>query len=136
MDQKALAAEWRAVTHGSHVVDLRAIRSRERALSYVLKYLSKGPGSEILERPQLALEWFDAVRGGRLFLRFGRELKVLPARVEDGFPNDWTWDQPLTILLEHVARGEQAAQLKLEHLWEWADEIENPYDYLLDEHPP
>ncbi len=134
--QQQLSNEWAAVTHGSRIVDVRAIRNRARALSYVLKYMAKGPELKILSNTRLMLEWFDGVRRGRLFLRFGRELKTLPTRVDDGYPNDWTWEEPLNSLLERVARGDPHAQHRLENLHTWEDEAEQPYDYLFDEAPP
>lgn len=136
MEQGVLKSEWRAVTHGSYIVDVRPLRSREKALSYILKYLTKGPGDAILNRPQLMLEWWAAVRGGRLFLKFGDTLKALPAKVDDGFPNDWVWDEPLTELLRRAARGTPGAQTKLDTLYEWACEDDNPYDHYFDGGPP
>lgn len=136
MEQRTLANEWAAVTHGSRIVDLRAIRNRERAVSYVLKYMSKGPEGRVLASEARMLEWWEAVRGGRLFLKFGHEIAALPSRIDDGYPNDWQWVEPLNILLKRIEAGNEKARAQLESLGHMATDIEHPYDYLFDDNPP
>ena len=136
MEQKRLAHAWAEVTHGSRIVDIRAIRNRQKAVSYVLKYMNKGPEERVLASDERMLEWWEGVRGGRLFLKFGHEIAPLPTRLDDGFPNDWEWVEPLTALLRRVEAGSPSAQETLENLNRFAVDIENPYDYLFDERPP
>ena len=68
--QSALKAEWKAVTDGSEVVDIRACHDRGKAVAYVCKYVSKG--TEISEWGEETLcDYAEGVHRRRLMGTFG-----------------------------------------------------------------
>jgi hypothetical protein len=71
MAQAALKAEWASVTGGSSIVDIRATHSREKAVNYVCKYVSKG--SEVSEwDAETICEYAEGVHRRRLMGTFGK----------------------------------------------------------------
>lgn len=75
MAQSALKAEWKSVTGGSEIVDIRACHSREKAIAYVCKYVSKG--SDIGKWSEETLcEYAKGVHRRRLMGTFGKWHKV------------------------------------------------------------
>lgn len=73
--KSALKAEWKAVTGGAEIVDIRACHDREKAIAYVCKYVSKG--SDIGEWSEETLcDYAEGVHRRRLLGTFGKWHKV------------------------------------------------------------
>jgi hypothetical protein len=68
MPADELRAAWKRATGGSHVVDVRRLKSKSAAATYVAKYVSKA-------MPDLAdhdrIEWVEAMKGLRTTATFG-----------------------------------------------------------------
>ncbi|RMD62830.1 hypothetical protein D6833_06375 [Candidatus Parcubacteria bacterium] len=70
--QKWLSALWKEITGDSWVVDIRFVRSAQRALRYVLDYLGKGCASmKEPWDPEAIVEFMVALEGKRLVQPFG-----------------------------------------------------------------
>lgn len=71
VDQAALSDAWRVATGGSYVVDVRACRDHVSALCYLTQYVTKGWSHAVYADPDALCELVCALRGRRLFNRFG-----------------------------------------------------------------
>jgi hypothetical protein len=75
MAQAALKDEWEAVTGDSKIVDIRATHSREKAVAYVCKYISKG--SDIGKwSDEVICDYAVGVHRRRLMGTFGKWHKI------------------------------------------------------------
>lgn len=70
MPHASLKAEWGAVLGAEAVVDIRATHSREKAVAYVCKYVSKGSDIEEMT-PEELCEYAEGVHRRRLMGTFG-----------------------------------------------------------------
>lgn len=68
---RALSKLWRRVTGDSFIVDVQAVRSPERAGSYVAKYLTKGFDSSLIADPDRLSECIRATSGRRMLVTWG-----------------------------------------------------------------
>lgn len=75
MVKSALKAEWAACLEGAEIVDIQACHSREKAISYVCKYVSKGSDVEKWSEEELC-EYAVGVHRKRMFGTFGKWHKV------------------------------------------------------------
>ena len=57
-----LKASWQAITGDSHGVDIRVIRQPDKAIAYVLKYISKPPQTDSYDR---IADYAAAIKGSR-----------------------------------------------------------------------
>lgn len=70
--QHALATAWLGVTHTSMIVDIRLVRTPERAASYIAKYLGKPPNLDgHADHHDLLREWHRAIRHRRMLIPVG-----------------------------------------------------------------
>jgi hypothetical protein len=66
-----LSAEWRIVTRGSFIVDVRAVDNRDKVRRYVTDYASKPMSYACTRTPEVLSEALAALKNRRLMLRFG-----------------------------------------------------------------
>lgn len=71
IDQKALSAEWHAVTGDSYIVDVRSVTDPAKRAAYVTKYATKPADSTVLHNVDRLQEFVLAIKGKRLFQCFG-----------------------------------------------------------------
>lgn len=105
-----LADAWLAATGDSFIVDIRRInrRSVDRHRDYLCNYLTKPATAEILDVPQLLIEWIDAFLHRRVLIKFGRPTlaeKMLPPTP----PTDYRLVGSLLGLLHAFERGDPDA---------------------------
>lgn len=105
--QPALSAAWRQATGGSYIVDVRAIRSTERAVSYVVKYASKPHDMSIIRDPDRLDEAIIALKGRKLCLTYGTWRGVSLTAVPDR--GTWTPVASLSDLLQRADAGDTDA---------------------------
>ena len=75
MDARALKAEWSAVVGSEAILDIRLVKSREKAIAYVCKYISKG--SDISKwSGETLCDYAEGVHRRRLFGTFGKWHKI------------------------------------------------------------
>jgi hypothetical protein len=135
MAQSALKAEWAAVADGSQIVDIRAAHSREKAVNYVCKYVSKG--SSVTEWDEETIcEFAEGVHRRRLMGTFGKWHKVdvnedRDTEEPDELPrHGTTWAK----LKAAIDAGTLDREETLGHLWQlgylwrllFAEEFESP----------
>jgi hypothetical protein len=106
---KQLSTQWSEVTHGSHIVDVRLIRANRDVVDYVTTYIAKPPPIPAQESDALLIEYYQALHSSRLLIAFGSHRPPLPARVDDEFPNDWQWTEPLYYVLRRANAGDEQA---------------------------
>jgi hypothetical protein len=113
LPQAELSTNWHAVTGDSFIVDVRPIKSAEEATRYVCKYASKPMESSVYKDPAALTELALAVKGSRLYSKFGTwhgvELEPDPA-VEQR----WISLGRLADLLHDARSGDADAQRLLE----------------------
>lgn len=113
--QRELADLWEAVTSDSRVVDLRLCHSREAAIRYVSKYVSKTNAAPGCPDHRLG-EWVQALHGLRLCQTFGSLHGV--EREEPGEAERQPLEHvtALTPLMEAAADGDLTAQQLVEDI--------------------
>ncbi len=109
INQRDLAVAWHTCTTTSYVVDIRAPSSGPRAVSYVLKYLSRPLHKKISHNPTLLAEAVEALHNRKLLITFGtwRDLRLTDPDPE---PVDWTPVAPLAEILRKAANGDTEAR--------------------------
>jgi hypothetical protein len=71
IDQKALSADWLAVTGDSFIVDVARVDDPGHRARYVTKYATKPADSTIIRDPAKLDEFLIAIKGRRLYQPFG-----------------------------------------------------------------
>lgn len=83
-----LKAEWLRITKDSHVVDIRLVKHREKAIRYLSKYVAKPMTHQYDTEPDALTEAIAALKGRRLILLTGEWQSL---HVEHKSP-DGTWN--------------------------------------------
>lgn len=107
--QRDLSQNWRSITHGSFIVDIRAVKQLQYAINYVTAYVCKPPSATVFESDDLLAEWYAATTARRSLIAFGTNRPYAPLEEWDGFPDDWEWEQPLSPVLEAANAGDPKA---------------------------
>lgn len=117
IDQRALSKAWLSVTFTSKIVDIRAVRSFEKASTYLTKYLTKATTLPDDIDPIRLDEYYNCYRKTR-FTRFQGSLRPRPGEEiwRPPYPTDWQPLTPLGSLLERAAIGETFAIRVLDKL--------------------
>lgn len=84
LDQKALSADWHAVTGDSYIVDVRRVDDPRSRASYVSKYATKPADSSIIRVPDKLDEFILAIKGRRLYQPFGAWRALMPSDDDNG----------------------------------------------------
>lgn len=79
IDQKALSAEWYAVTGDSYIVDIRSVPDPRQRAAYVTKYATKPADATILRDADKLDQFLVSIKGRRLYQPFGSWRALLPA---------------------------------------------------------
>lgn len=110
LPQKLLASEWKRITEGSYVVDIRLVRDPHAVSRYVAKYATKGINPSQLGDNDELVEAIRAMRGVRTITTFGdwRRIQLRPAPTTD----ELIPIAPLRWVLE-AASAEQAAAVAI-----------------------
>lgn len=83
--QRQLRDAWSTANGGSHIVDIRQVRSRRNAVNYVAKYVTKA--AETKGIPAHAIEeWAEALHGLRMAQTFGTMHACKPDEETDDEP--------------------------------------------------
>lgn len=82
--QKELSALWKKITHGSYIVDIRAVKDGNKAAEYVARYAA-APCRLLGHTVDDALEIVQALHGQRICGTFGSAKGVIlrPQKMED-----------------------------------------------------
>lgn len=108
LPQKALSAEWMAVTQDSSIVDVRSIEGSEHVARYVTKYVTKPADASVFACAEKLDEMIVALRGRRLCGTFGVWSKV--KLTDDGeLPRHIVQQRSLANLLADVRSGDADA---------------------------
>ena len=132
---RELSNHWRAITRGSYIVHITAIRNSKHASGYVAKYCGKGPDAAVIADADLMREWFEGVSGSRLLIRFGKEAPPFPDRVHDGYPDDWQYEYRLSAILADAQKGVPGAMRIMQNVGDWANANPSPYMPIDDDAP-
>lgn len=110
----ALKAEWWKVTGDSNIVDIRPVRSGDKAASYVTKYVTKPLSRTVIESESALEELITACGRRRLVLTWGswRGLR-LSAKLDT---TTWKALMPLDEVFRRAEQNNAPAQILLEHL--------------------
>lgn len=107
VDWHALRSAWSKITHGSDVVDVRAIRDVDQACDYVCRYVSR----PLQDDPDIdngkLVEYVMATKGRRLLIASGNAPLILPDKTDDG--GDWYHVDSLAGVLARARMGDPAA---------------------------
>lgn len=135
MEKSALRAEWLAVTGDSSIIDIKATHSREKAVAYVCKYVSKGSDVDKWDDETLC-EYAVGVHRRRLMGTFGKWHKVdVNEERESDEPDDLprhgtTWAKLKTAIDEGTLPREEtlSALWQLGYCWRLLllDEFDKP----------
>jgi hypothetical protein len=71
LDWAGLVEAWRVASGGSFIVDIEAVKDKERGARYVADYSTKGIGRELTRWPDRLDEAIRALKGSRLIGTFG-----------------------------------------------------------------
>lgn len=84
LPQKKLSSAWSEITHGSSIVDIRAVKNPKKAVEYVARYATAPCRLADLELED-SIEVFDALHGRRICGTFGtgREVVLAPKKCPD-----------------------------------------------------
>lgn len=109
--QSILADEWKLVTHGSYIVDVRAVKDRRTAFGYVAKYVAKNHNLTELPTPQ-ALEVLTMLAKVATNRPFGNWHQQAPLKTPVEPMDDWHLVASVDRLFTR-ARGGDGASLAL-----------------------
>jgi len=130
----AIKKAWESITRGSYIVDIRPVKSVAGVAEYITSYIAKPPPIETFDEPNLLIEYYQAIYYGRLMIQFGKKRPPLPARVDDGYPNDWLPKRTLNSVLADASRGDQASIAILaqvgRYLEPWGESDSDPPAYV------
>ncbi len=105
MPQGALSQQWKRITKGSTMLDIRAIKRPDRTATYLTAYLTKAPVLPAEEETTRINELMLAWCGARLVRYHGSfKHKQPPDEKESDYPTDW---MPLMPLLECLRRADE-----------------------------
>lgn len=124
-DSRELSREWKAASKGSFVVDIKPIRTKTGVEHYLAKYLAKGVPDSVVYSTEHFSEWVEAMRGNRLFIRFGAVPDVKPDAEDDGLINDWEPRCSLVDLIAKEIAGNRWAKAIMQALRKEHHEIDN-----------
>lgn len=107
--QCSLSLAWHQCTRTSYIADIRAPSAGPRAVSYILKYMTKPLHKRISHNDSLLAEAVEALHGRKLLITFGtwRDLRLTDP---DSEPEDWTPIAPLAEVLSKAAQGDPEAR--------------------------
>lgn len=114
-----LSSEWHKVTGDSYVVDIRAIKDKERALQYVTKYATKllDPTSAATTLDELK-DYYLSLQREHLLIWFGDYPDPMDPRSKDNCPDDWHFLGSLEHIVKDAASGDPEAQRIMRELHE------------------
>ncbi len=127
-----IKAAWRAITNGSYIIDIQEVTSPDDVAEYITKYIAKPPPFDTFDSDDLLVEYYQAIAHGRLLIQFGKLRPWMPDKVEDGYPDDWQYTQPLSSVLALASTGDLDAQNILDRI----GMIDEPYDEDNERAPP
>jgi len=107
LPQKEVSASWQAITNGSFIVDIQAVKSNRHAIRYVTKYVSKPLNASFLDDDDRLDEAVVALKGKRLCLTFGDWRGLLLV----AHPSEDSWESlgSLDVLVSAAAAGDDEA---------------------------
>lgn len=90
LPQRELAVIWSGITHGSSIVDIRAVKDAKKAAEYVARYATAPCRLSDLELDD-AIAVFDALHGRRICGTFGtaKKVQLVPKKCPDS--DDWDY---------------------------------------------
>lgn len=112
--KESIKAAWLAATGDSHVIDIRLVKSRERVIHYVTKYVTKHTDTQIVADPEALDELILALRGRRLLITFGTWHKW--RLLQDPDEKHWDLICHLNVLLLGMAHDDEIGQDLLRHI--------------------
>jgi hypothetical protein len=137
MAQSALKAEWSAVLGEESIVDIRAVHSRDKAVAYVCKYISKGSDIDGWDEETIC-QYANGVHRRRLMGTFGKWHSVdVSEDREDDEPDEiprhgTTWAKLKAAMdAGTLDRGDTVAVLwQLGYVWRLllAEEVDEPLE--------
>jgi hypothetical protein len=86
--QSNLSSLWKSITHGSSVVDIRAVHKRQQAIDYVARYASSPCQMSDLPFPR-RVELFDSMHGRRICGGFGSAKSLRVRTVPPADKSKW-----------------------------------------------
>lgn len=110
IEHALLSAAWLAATIDSSIVHIRRInrKSVEKHRDYLTAYLTKPPTQDVLNSPDLLLDWIDAFTSRHVLIRFGKpDLAESAPPPED--PNDWLLIGRFSMLVDAMLAGDALA---------------------------
>lgn len=114
LPQDQISDQWKRITGGSFIVDIRRPHVAESAIHYVTKYGSKALDQSFVSNPDRLDEALQALKGRHLCLAFGAWRAW--ALIEDDERQEWKTIDSLTSLLDREARGDPQAIKIMEQL--------------------
>jgi hypothetical protein len=132
--------DWKEITGGSWLVDIRKIESGEKASGYLSRYLTAPPDPAVMDDTDLFRQWYEALKGAHWCIRIGGlKVKIEPAP-ENVDPGDWVQICSVAELHRRAAAGEPTAVRLLDLLWEGRGEEAHISEYDINlfrrEQPP
>lgn len=106
--QQWLRDQWLEVTGDSYIVDIRLIRGREQAASYVLKYASKTISPKVWRHHEALCEAIRCLSGKRTFNTFGDWTGFALSRVPES-GEVWEFLDTLSNLIRRYKAGDSEA---------------------------
>lgn len=131
--QHELSLLWKTITHGSKIVDVRAVSARKPLGDYLTKYLTKDPPNDAIDCPERAREWYKALTNSKWLIRWGRWPCKAPSEPKQ--PGDWRVLGSLASYIAAARSGNDHAIAVLAELDRTTLEIDTN-DQHENHHPP
>jgi hypothetical protein len=134
---QALTAAWNQVTHGSFIVDIRRVCTKniERVQKYLSEYLTKPPCDEVLNDNIRLAEWIETLENRKVLLRFGKP-QLADEKPPEPQPEDWTLIGRYDAILSAANAGDAEAMKWIAYLHDFRQrETNDPKagkDYRID----
>lgn len=131
--QSMLSNAWLDVTGTSKIVDIRAVRSMDAALTYVLKYMTKPTRDYDEWLPSDLDHYISAVQSRKLLITFGtwRKLHLTKPRSS----GEWSHYGTLSYMAKLAAKGDELAWQALHMSRFFLDEVTSAVEWHYRERP-
>lgn len=117
-----LSSEWRHVTGGSFIVDIRAVKDNSRVTHYICKYATDPIDRSIGKSVDLLTQAIDAFKGRKTCLTFGAWRGVVLSEVDNR--SGWRHIGSLNRLLWQARSGWADAIRILASIWTYEEKTE------------
>lgn len=105
-----LSQAWKHASHGSTIVDIRAVRDASKVIDYVTRYISRPIDFDDAPPPERLREFVKTLKGARMLIAFGKVPKAVKPKPSD---ETWTYVDSVAGLIRRARSDDERAALIL-----------------------